>query len=63
MVPNLLLPYQFSLCLFFFFLMKIDNVSNSRNKKLVSIYVTINLNFILAICYASNFYLKYNDRN
>ena len=40
-----------------------DNVSNSQNKKLKKkafVDVTINLNFILAICHVSNFHLRYN---
>ena len=42
---------------------KIDGMSNDQNKKLASIDVTINLNFILIVCHVSNFYLRYNSRD
>ena len=43
--------------------MKIDDVSNGQNKKLASIDVKINKNFILTVCHVSNFHPIYNDRD
>ena len=41
--------------------MKIVDVTNYQNKKLVSIDATVNQFFILIICHLSNFYSKNND--
>ena len=43
--------------------MKIDDMSNGQNKKLVFVDVTINIKFILAVYHVSNFYLRYNGNN
>ena len=53
--------YHVNLALAFILWMKIDNVSNGQNKKLAFVDVTINLNFILAVCHVNNFHLRYNS--
>ena len=35
----------------------------AKIKKLAYVDVTINLNFILAVCHISNFHLRYNGRD
>ena len=71
MIPNLLIvsiwsitfQYCDNLVHVIVFWKKIDGMSNGQNKKLASIDVTINLNFILIVCHVSNFYLRYNSRD
>ena len=61
-VWSLTFQYHVSLVSAVIFWMKIDDLSNCQNKKLVYANVTINLNFILVVCHISNFHIRYNDK-
>ena len=59
----LIFQYHVNIVIAIIFWMKINNVFNGQNNKLVFVDVRINKNFILTICQVRNFYPVYNSRD